>query len=668
MNNTVHARFACLHIMIMLIAVLLCGLSTIQAQTTQFTYQGRLTDGGSPANGSYDLQIKLYDALTGGNQIGVTNPFNGIAVTGGVFTVTLDFGAAAFPGANRWAEISARPAGNGTFTTLTPRQPVTSTPYAIRSLGAASADTLSSNCAGCVTDTHVTAIAGSKVTGKIPAAAIPAGSNDYIQNTTTQQAGSNFNISGNGIIGGSVGIGTATISPATRFQLNGSKMGILSPDGGYGQLQIGNPTNGPTDEATVTFNMGLTAFGNPPAVTHSWGIGAGAFGLGGAKLVLGYGTQGTNFGPKLTIQNDGNVGIGTASPDFTLHAARDVTYPNDVTPNGAQLSLSGRTSPSKRLNIGYDTSAATAKGFGFIAAGNLGDAWTNLALQPSGGDVGIGTTAPAENLEVSSSAAGDTGILATTYSTTTARGIFAGRRARGTAAAPTAVQADDSLAFFSGRGYGATGFSVSRSAMEINATENWSDSAQGSNIIFGTTPNGSTTRFLRMTIDQNGDVNVNGRLSKGAGSFKIDHPLDPENKYLYHSFVESPDMMNIYNGNVTTDASGEAEIALPEWFETLNRDFRYQLTVIGQFAQAIVAEKIKNNRFKIRTSLPGVEVSWQVTGVRQDPFANANRIKIEEDKPLEERGKYLHAEAYGQPTEKSLSVRKSEQSEERKQQ
>src|SRR5262249_19043693 len=87
-----------------------------------------------------------------------------------------------------------------------------------------------------------------------------------------------------------------------------------------------------------------------------------------------------------------------------------------------------------------------------------------------------------------------------------------------------------------------------------------------------------------------GDVLVTGTLSKGAGTFKIDHPLDPENKYLYHSFVESPDMMNIYNGNLTTDENGDAVVALPDYFEALNKDFRYQLTVIGQFAQAVVAE------------------------------------------------------------------------------
>ena len=157
-----------------------------------------------------------------------------------------------------------------------------------------------------------------------------------------------------------------------------------------------------------------------------------------------------------------------------------------------------------------------------------------------------------------------------------------------------------------------------------------------------------------MTITTTGSVtiptlDVTTSLTKPAGSFKIDHPLDPANKYLYHSFVESPDMKNIYDGNVTTDSSGLATITLPDWFEALNKDFRYQLTVIGQFAQAIIARKIENNQFQIRTSLPNVEVSWQVTGIRQDAFANAHRIQTEVEKAPEDRGHYLHPELFGAP-------------------
>jgi hypothetical protein len=147
-----------------------------------------------------------------------------------------------------------------------------------------------------------------------------------------------------------------------------------------------------------------------------------------------------------------------------------------------------------------------------------------------------------------------------------------------------------------------------------------------------------------------GKVTVTGTLSKGAGSFKIDHPLDPANKYLYHSFVESPDMMNVYNGNVRTDSSGKAKVTLPDYFMSLNKDFRYQLTVVGQFAQAIVGKEIDKGEFEIHTDKPRVKVSWQVTGIRQDAFADANRIPVTEAKTGAERGTYLHPEAHGKPT------------------
>jgi len=152
-----------------------------------------------------------------------------------------------------------------------------------------------------------------------------------------------------------------------------------------------------------------------------------------------------------------------------------------------------------------------------------------------------------------------------------------------------------------------------------------------------------------------GNVQVTGSLIKGSGSFKIDHPLDPASKYLSHSFVESPDMMNVYNGNVILDSQGEAWVELPDWLEALNRDFRYQLTAIGAPAPDLyVAEEISSNRFRVAGGQPGMKVSWQVTGIRQDPFANAHRIQVEEDKLEAEMGYYLHPELYGQPETKSV--------------
>ena len=174
-----------------------------------------------------------------------------------------------------------------------------------------------------------------------------------------------------------------------------------------------------------------------------------------------------------------------------------------------------------------------------------------------------------------------------------------------------------------------------------------------------------------------GNVTISGTLQKAGGQFKIDHPLDPANRYLSHSFVESPDMKNVYDGVVVLDDKGEADIELPDWFGALNKDFRYQLTPIGAPAPNLhISEEIsdgvtttnysrtssnknKNNnnssRFKVAGGTSGMKVSWQVTGIRKDPYANAHRIPVEEDKPDKERGYYIYPELYGQPEERGIS-------------
>jgi hypothetical protein len=166
-----------------------------------------------------------------------------------------------------------------------------------------------------------------------------------------------------------------------------------------------------------------------------------------------------------------------------------------------------------------------------------------------------------------------------------------------------------------------------------------------------------------------GKVKITGNLEKAGGSFKIDHSLDPANKYLCHSFVESPDMKNVYDGVVVLDRKGKAEIELPDWFGALNKDFRYQLTAIGAPGPNLyIAEEISdttsnysrsnnnnNSRFKIAGGTSGMKVSWQVTGIRKDPWANAHRIEVEEEKHDKERDYYLHPDLYRQPEENGIS-------------
>jgi hypothetical protein len=150
-----------------------------------------------------------------------------------------------------------------------------------------------------------------------------------------------------------------------------------------------------------------------------------------------------------------------------------------------------------------------------------------------------------------------------------------------------------------------------------------------------------------MTLTQGGSLSITGNLSKGSGTFTIDHPLDPENKILQHSFVESPDMMNVYNGNVVLDARGETVVEMPSYFEALNMDFRYQLSCIGAHAPIYISQEIANNKFSIAGGTAGLKVSWQVTGVRNDKFAQDNRVQVEIDKELDKKGSYIHPQCFG---------------------
>ena len=141
----------------------------------------------------------------------------------------------------------------------------------------------------------------------------------------------------------------------------------------------------------------------------------------------------------------------------------------------------------------------------------------------------------------------------------------------------------------------------------------------------------------------------------GAKFFKIDHPLDPANKFLYHASIESHEYKNLYDGVVTLDNTGAASVTLPEWFEALNTDFRYQLTTIGGYAPVYIAKEVQGGRFLIAGGRPGMRISWQVTGVRHDAYAKQHPVKVEETKAPNERGKYLTPAEHGYP--ESLAIR-----------
>ncbi|HEU4388933.1 MAG TPA: hypothetical protein VFV34_14125 [Blastocatellia bacterium] len=407
-----------------------------------------------------------------------------------------------------------------------------------------------------------------------------------------------------------------------------------------------------------------------------------------SKWVGSSGTNNFTLGDSvITEDKSGNVGVGTTLPASKLTVAGvieslsgGIKFPDGTVQTTAGLSGLQTISHNSTL-AGSGTSVSP---LGVAVPLILNAAAGDIALECNGGNrdslPGVAITARGGN---STSTTGADGIVVTGGSSAASaggravsalagdgvpfggEGVFArgGRATTGTGGPGMRAFAGSSDSGDGGFGVGATGgaggFGLSGTGdggeglVGVGGSGRGAGRTGGAGITAtGGTGSGGATNGLAGLF--NGDVQVTGNLSKGGGSFKIDHPLDPENKYLYHSFVESPDMKNIYDGNVVTDENGDAVVVLPDYFEALNSDFRYQLTVIGAFAQAIVSEKIKNNRFRIRTSLPGVELSWQVTGIRQDAFAKKNRIQVEVEKSERERGLYLHPDAFNQPEERGI--------------
>jgi Chaperone of endosialidase len=213
----------------LLILAVLSPATVATAQTTSFTYQGRFTDGGTAATGTYDMQFKLFDTASAGNQIGSTITNGAVSVSNGVFTVQLDYGAAAFSGADRYLEIGVRLAGDANpYTILAPRQQLTSAVYAIRAGSATNADTATTaTTAMTATDAgQLGGVAASQYVqtndSRLADARTPtAGSSNYIQNTNSQQA-ANFNISGNGTTGGT--LSGNIVSAASQYNIGSERV------------------------------------------------------------------------------------------------------------------------------------------------------------------------------------------------------------------------------------------------------------------------------------------------------------------------------------------------------------------------------------------------------------------------------------------------------------
>ena len=347
-----------------------------------------------------------------------------------------------------------------------------------------------------------------------------------------------------------------------------------------------------------------------------------------------FGQDNSNPGvERFTIKLDtGNIGISAPNPQRTLQigSSPDALFtfsPTDGSPNAGYIRFGDKT--GWKLHIGRNRESSG----GPLNTGTTGALMT---IQDNG-TVGIGTV-DTSSAKLTVVAGNSTGVLGTSVDGIGVHGVS--RSSSG-----YAVYGENT-----GTGTGVFGQSNDANSYGVRGQSSNGIGVQG----FSSSGIGVEGFSFNLAGIFGGDVEITGNLTKGGGSFKIDHPLDPENKYLYHSFVESPDMLNIYSGIVILNEQGEAVVLLPQWFGALNRDFRYQLTCIGDFAPIYVAEEIKDNRFKIAGGRPEMKISWLVTGVRQDAYANAHRIQVEEKKSEKDRGRYLHPEVFNQPSERRI--------------
>jgi hypothetical protein len=379
------------------------------------------------------------------------------------------------------------------------------------------------------------------------------------------------------------------------------------------------------------YNTGVGVDAGPdsasPSLQDSTALGADAIVSQSNSLVLGQTTAGSPGASYV------NVGVGTATPESALDIA--VTAAGALGPtltltnpggNGASASIDFKTylhsttlhSPTGRILATDDGNYGT--NLSFISkspGGDFNGLQNNMEIYSNGRVAIPGGQPTSAQLEVTApNGSGENAITGVGGSTSTS-----------------------SYAGFGGVFYGGNSSNPSGRA----GTGLYADAGAPYS---GALP-GDAAEF-------SGDVAVSGTISAAAKHFQIDDPADPANKYLVHTSVESSEMMNIYTGNVVTDKLGFATVTLPDWFQTENTDFRYQLTVIGRFAQAIVAKEVENNQFQIATNASFVKVSWQITAVRQDAYAKAHPLVPEQEKPAAERGYYIHPELYGQPEEKQI--------------
>jgi hypothetical protein len=443
-----------------------------------------------------------------------------------------------------------------------------------------------------------------------------------------------------GISSGKTGVGVlgnATSSSGVNFGVSGQSASMTTGAAGVAGRETATTgyVFGISGAANSTTNFSAGVSGSESATTGQvYGVvGVSNSTTNGAAAVSGYepATTGAVFGVNGSTPSSSN---GAAGMNGYAAATTGAVY-------GVNGGTASTTNGAAAVN-GFE-GAATGQVYG-VSGGTSSTSGTGVlgfASATSGNTDGV--------LGFSSSPNG-TGVVGEAASTGGGYGVFGG----------TSATTGFTVGVF-GQSASSGGVGVLGKTVTAGGTSGLFVNQAGSGLILQGQSGNNFQQVFYVDASGNGgfsgNLNVTGKLTKGSGSFKIDHPLDPANKYLSHSFVESPDMMNFYSGVVMLDAHGSAWVTLPDYFEALNRDFRYQLTAVGVPGPNLyIAMKVSGNRFKIAGGKPRGEVSWQVTGIRHDAYANAYRIPTEEDKPAAEQGYYLHPEVFGQPDSKSIQA------------
>jgi hypothetical protein len=499
------------------------------------------------------------------------------------------------------------------------------------------------------------------------------------------------------LTGGTIAANTSGTTPGLSVTQAGTAQGVAvtstysdavhaeSTNGGFGVYGKATGADGIRGEATNARGVmgwstnsigvyGLTNAANPPAAGVQGSSTTAAYGVYGTNSANGPGVYGYNTGVGYGVYGQ-NTGTGSAARfDTATQSADGVQIVSSAPSPYASLRVTNQAASSIGVSAstgagGTAVSGASDSGIGVGGSANNGIAVLGTSAAGEGArgyaTTGKGVYAWANGTGYGLHAKSGTGFGAKIESAATGTSTYAlwATNTGGGTAAHFDTAGSGGYAVWASNNASTGGTSILTQGFQGgSAIVAMTDTGYG---VLGSASGSSGVGVYGETTGAGtwagyflGTVRVQGTLSKLAGSFQIDHPLDPEHKYLSHSFVESPDMKNIYDGIAVLDAAGEAWVTLPDYFEALNTDFRYQLTPMGAAFVPYVAEEIASNRFKIAGGPAGKKVSWQVTGNRQDPYAKAHPIVVEQAKPADEQGTYLVPEVYGQPAGKRTGALK----------